>query len=385
MAVGIGVDYSIHYLTRYRLGKARGLTHHAAAEETASGSGKAIAINAISVAAGFLVLTLSSFVPLANLGILIALTMVLTALGSLSPAPRTPDHSLQEQTPPPRPRSGWPGNERSVEMKRIFPVAFAFLCLTAGGARAADIPAYDKANAATDGRMIADKMDQSNRPRQDLLVFAVMTLKSGDSVSDTRKVILKTKTYGDVQRALFRFMDSLKRGTTFLTIEHQGRDNEQYLYLPSMGRPRQVATADRQNDFEDTDVTNEELGGRKVDDYTYQRRKDETIRNREAYVVVAVSKNANARFPRYMAWVDRETFVPLQVKTYNKDNKLQKVTVAGDVRKVGSVHLPFNMVTKDLLRDHTTVLGVREAGADTGLNETLFDKNKMDTTWKENF
>ena len=87
VAVGIGVDYSIHYLNRYRLERENGLTHLEAAAETAAGSGKAIAINAVSVAAGFMVLTLSSFVPLINLGILIAMTMVITALGSLSLVP----------------------------------------------------------------------------------------------------------------------------------------------------------------------------------------------------------------------------------------------------------------------------------------------------------
>lgn len=270
-------------------------------------------------------------------------------------------------------------------MKKLIMVICGMLCLTAGMCFAADIPAYDKANSASDGKAIADQVDQANRPKQDLLVFAVMTLKSGDSVSDTRKMILKTKTYGDVQRALFRFMDSLKRGTTFLTIEHKGEDNEQYLYLPSMGRPRQIATADRQNDFEDTDLTNEELGGRKVEDYTYQRRKDAKVRGREAYVIVAKSKDANARFPRYIAWIDQATFVPLQAKIYNKDNKLQKVMVAGNIKQVGSIHLPFTTVAKDLLREHTTILSVKEAKADTGLDGTLFDKNKMGTTWKENF
>lgn len=270
-------------------------------------------------------------------------------------------------------------------MKKLLMIICGILCLTAGSALAADIPTYDKANAAVDGRAIADAVDQANRPKQDLLVFAVMTLKSGDTVSDTRKVILKTKTYGDVQRALFRFMDSLKRGTTFLTIEHKGEDNEQYLYLPSMGRPRQIATADRQNDFEDTDLTNEELGGRKVEDYTYQRRKDAELRGQKVYVLVGKSKDPNARFPRYIAWIDQATFIPLQAKIYNKDNKLQKVVVMGGIKKVGSIHIPFTTVAKDLLRNHTTILAVKEAKTDTGMSGVLFDKNKMGNTWEENF
>ena len=70
-------------------------------------------------------------------------------------------------------------------------------------------------------------------------------------------------------------------------------------------------------------------------------------------------------FPRYIAWIDQATFVPLQAKIYNKDNKLQKVMVAGNIKRVGSIHLPFTTVAKDLLREHTTILNVKEAKADT--------------------
>ncbi len=87
VAVGIGVDYSIHYLNRYRDCRARGLVHHEAALETAQGSGQAIVINAVAVGGGFLVMLFSSFVPLFNVGILMAFTMALTAFGSLTLIP----------------------------------------------------------------------------------------------------------------------------------------------------------------------------------------------------------------------------------------------------------------------------------------------------------
>lgn len=270
-------------------------------------------------------------------------------------------------------------------MKKLIVALVSMACLAAAPAWAADVPPYDKANAAADGHLIAEILDNANRPKEDMITYAVMTLKSGNDVTDTRKVIVKRKTYGNVDRALMRFMDSLKRGVTFLTIEHKGADNEQYLYLPSMGRPRQIASADRQADFEDTDLTNEDLGGRKVEDYTYQRRGDTKINDKPVYKVVAQSKDPDARFPKYMVWIDQETFVPVQVKVYNKDNKLQKVMAAGDIQKVDDVYIPYKTVVKDFLRDHTTIMVVKEAKANIGLSGVEFDKNKMGSKWSETF
>ena len=83
IAIGIGIDYAIHYINRYRNCREDGLSHKDACLKTAVTSGQAIWINALAVTSGFLVLLLSSFVPLVNLGILISATMVNSALGSM--------------------------------------------------------------------------------------------------------------------------------------------------------------------------------------------------------------------------------------------------------------------------------------------------------------
>ncbi|MDR2109713.1 MAG: MMPL family transporter, partial [Spirochaetaceae bacterium] len=85
VSVGIGIDYTIHYLEafkrEYRTGRSDFL------RRTFTTSGKAIIINAISVGAGFAVLRFSQFNMLADLGLLITLTMATSALISLTVIP----------------------------------------------------------------------------------------------------------------------------------------------------------------------------------------------------------------------------------------------------------------------------------------------------------
>jgi hypothetical protein len=268
--------------------------------------------------------------------------------------------------------------------RRIVLLTLLVLALTLP-ATAAEIGPYTKETADADGRRIMDIAKEFNQPKQDLVVYARMTLKSGETVSDTRKVILKERSHGALSRAVFRFIDSMKRGLTFLTIETDGPNNDQYLYTPAIGRPRQIASQDRQNNFEDTDFTNEDMGGLKLDDYAYSRGSDATIDGRACFKVTAAAKAADARFPKRISWIDQQTFIPLQVKIYNQDNKLARVLVAGDIRAVGNIHLPFKTVAKDLTADHTTILEVVNALVDSGLEEQVFDKEGMGATWKEAF
>lgn len=87
VAIGIGIDYGIHYLNRYRLLRKDGQSQCEAVVNTADTTGGSICINALAVATGFSVLMLSAFVPLVNLGFLIALTMVTSSVGSLTLLP----------------------------------------------------------------------------------------------------------------------------------------------------------------------------------------------------------------------------------------------------------------------------------------------------------
>ncbi len=87
IAIGIGIDYSIHFVSRYRLLRSEGKDHDEAVMGTMQTTGKAITFNALSVTAGFLVLLLSSFIPVMDMGWLISLMMLSSAVGALTIIP----------------------------------------------------------------------------------------------------------------------------------------------------------------------------------------------------------------------------------------------------------------------------------------------------------
>ncbi|MCK5836533.1 MAG: MMPL family transporter [Desulfobacula sp.] len=83
VVIGIGVDYSIHYLSRLRKNLDSGMEFASALDNTVSHSGKAIVSNAVTVGCGFLALWFSVLTPLKIMGWLITLTMVVSALCAL--------------------------------------------------------------------------------------------------------------------------------------------------------------------------------------------------------------------------------------------------------------------------------------------------------------
>ncbi len=83
IAIGIGIDYAVHFIEQYKINSATGdklLT----AQKTMAHSGRAISFNAIVVIAGFMVLIFSVFPPNRELGFLVSLNMFVSFIGTLT-------------------------------------------------------------------------------------------------------------------------------------------------------------------------------------------------------------------------------------------------------------------------------------------------------------
>ncbi|MBU2491200.1 MAG: MMPL family transporter [Bacteroidetes bacterium] len=84
IAVGIGIDYAVHFIERYKIYALESGDKELTIKETMHHSGRAISFNAIVVIAGFLVLLFSVFPPNRSLGALISLNMFTSFLGTVT-------------------------------------------------------------------------------------------------------------------------------------------------------------------------------------------------------------------------------------------------------------------------------------------------------------
>jgi hypothetical protein len=87
IAIGIGVDYTIHFLSRYRTEWNATGDPDEATRRTILTTGRAIVFNAFAVAAGFAVLLFSNFNPLRYVGLLVAIIMGTSSVAAMTILP----------------------------------------------------------------------------------------------------------------------------------------------------------------------------------------------------------------------------------------------------------------------------------------------------------
>ncbi len=84
IAIGIGIDYAVHFIDRYKINAERTGDRELTVQKTMAHSGRAISFNAIVVIAGFLVLLMSVFNPNKVLGAIVSLNMLTSFIGTVS-------------------------------------------------------------------------------------------------------------------------------------------------------------------------------------------------------------------------------------------------------------------------------------------------------------
>jgi len=206
-------------------------------------------------------------------------------------------------------------------------------------------------------------------------------------IVDSRKSASMTIQVSDkLQRSLFRFIGGLKNGVTSLSIEQPdqiGVDDIQYIYTPSLRRPRRIAATERQNDFEDTDFTNEDLGGKKISEYNYKRLPDETYRDEACYVIEAYRKNlSGAKYYKFKSWVTKKHFLPIRIESYNLDKRLAKKLFASNIKQYGNIYISHQLQSINIEKKHKTIIIVEWVKINVPLNKSEFESNQMDAVWR---
>jgi len=81
--IGIGVDYTIHFLWRYKSERISGLSYSGAVIRTLTTTGRGITFNALSVIVGFSALLFSVFMPIKYFGFLTVISIFACLIGAL--------------------------------------------------------------------------------------------------------------------------------------------------------------------------------------------------------------------------------------------------------------------------------------------------------------
>ena len=166
-------------------------------------------------------------------------------------------------------------------MKYMFPL---FLILMMGV-----VPLHAADLAARQIMELVDDRDDGDDGVSDM----VMTLIDKKGNKRARKIRSYTKDKGkDKQRIMFFMMPADVKDTGFLTYDYDeySKDDDQWLYLPALGKSKRIASSDKSGSFMGSDFNYSDMTSKNLDAYDFRILNEKEVRGSKAWVIEAIPK-----------------------------------------------------------------------------------------------
>lgn len=194
-----------------------------------------------------------------------------------------------------------------------------------------------------------------------------------------RRLSLLSHRDGQRDKVLLRFSypDDI-RDTAFLAIENASGEDDRFLYLPSLGRSRRISAQEKQESFVGSDLTYEDISGRRLEDYTYRLLRQELLEASRCYVLESIAIDQKAKYPRAISWVDQETFVVRKADIYDAAGEIAKRFLAEHIDKVDGIWTVRRMSMENVKLGTRTLLDAPRVEYNRGLADELFTRRGLE-------
>jgi len=202
-------------------------------------------------------------------------------------------------------------------------------------------------------------------------------LRSKDGTSASRTIeTFRKDCAGSVRQLVVMRAPAEVAGAAFLSWMHRDRYPDMWLYVPELGRPRQLNPATRGESFMGSDFTYEDLGAPVGDERTHEILDQPFAYGEPTYQVESVPR-AHDLYSRIVTWVSRLTFLPVRVEYFHRDGELLKVGRFGDIRIVKGIPIPFALTMENVRTGHRTAVTLLEADFGRSFDCALFTERGL--------
>lgn len=368
ISVGVGVDFAIHLVDRLRVAlRLQGGDLAAAVAIAMPGTARACFFNASALGVGFSVLLLSDLPMLQRFGGLVSLAAFASFLCALIivPALYAAGMAFARRL----------GSGAGIAVS-LLALPVALICTLATkpvqASTLSGLEVAEQVAARAEGEAVSRTIQMTLTDRR-------------GRVREREAIVLKLNDLAfDATRISYLTPKSV-RGVTFLSqeVDETGRD-DRWLYLPATRKVRRIPASDRGDYFLGTDFTYEDVQSDlkfEVEDYLFQYEGEEDSAGRLVHHISGEpATEAIARelgYGRFEAWVDPDSWMPVEIRFYDLKAQALKTIFVRDVRQVAGIWTAHEVEAVNHRTEHRTLFRYRAVSYPDTLPDDYFDSARL--------
>lgn len=234
------------------------------------------------------------------------------------------------------------------------------------------------ASAELSGAEIMTRVEQRDIGKDERSQIT-MTLATKGGEKRVRKMTMLRLGKASSKKALIHFLEPADvRGVGFMVWRRKDKDDDRWLYLPSLKMVRRIAAADKRASFVGSDFVYEDVAGRDVDEDTHTLTGSDEVNGADCYVVKSVPKSArSAEFGSKTSWVRKDNSVVVKEAYTDKQGKELKQYVVDDLAKVEGIWTVRKQTMRNLQTGHYSTVTWDKVNYNTGLSDDDFTERQL--------
>jgi len=200
-------------------------------------------------------------------------------------------------------------------------------------------------------------------------VRVLTMLRKNDPKNKDQKYFLYFHEPGDVRR------------TVFLVWKYPEKDDDRWIFIPTLNMVQRVAAKDSRLSFVGSDFTYEDVSGRDLSADTHTLLREERQGNADCYVIQSMPKST-ADYTKKLSWVDKKNFLPLKEEYYDAQNDLFRVFTADKIEEVtAGKGRSYPTITRRTMKNvksgHRTEVTYTSVAYEVGLDDSIFTERSL--------
>jgi len=366
--IGVGVDYTIHFLWRYKEERNQNRPAREAVITTITTTGRGIIFNALSVIVGFFVLIISSFTPIRFFGILVVVSILSCLVGSLVILPAIvlrfkPRFLEPDEVDSPK---------STVERKRIRALRRIAMGLI--------VVALTTISASAQNPK--DIVRKSHEVVKVSSFEAVSTLTITDSKGNqrVRKNSLASISEPDgTEKRIIKFISPAEvKGTGILIYDYPEKSDDMWIYLPALRKTRRIVSKEKSKSFMGSEFSNANMTAPGLEDFSYELEGEEILNGNICFMIKSTPVSTDLEdeygYARSISWVDQNNYLVYQTLYYDFDGELFKTITNKEFKKLeesGGKYMVTHMLASNYSNNRSSEM-VMDQVAVTSTSKSYF-------------
>ncbi len=215
-----------------------------------------------------------------------------------------------------------------------------------------------------------------------------MTLTNKSGQQRVRKTFGTSKldANGIDNKRMTRFLEPTDvKGTVSLLVEHSDKDDDIWIYLPSVKKVRRLISSNKKDSFVGTDFSYGDVIGHKVKEWNHTIVKEEEVDGKPCYVIETTPKDAtvktNTGYSKRIGWIQKDNFVTVKAVSYDEAGELLKEAKYSHWKEVDTVKHKWQagiLEAKNLQTGHSTVITIDQFKVNNGVKDDFFTTRYME-------